>query len=87
MNTKFLASLAAVVTLTSLAQTAVAETLGEHPAVSVARAWNSRGIDPNTFIVRHPAGLAWVDASPTVKQGASLAATARVVPAACASSK
>jgi hypothetical protein len=33
------------------------EKLGDHPAVTVAKAWKSRGIDPNTFIVGHPAGL------------------------------
>lgn len=33
------------------------ETLGQHPAVLVAQQWSKRGIDPNTFIVAHPAGL------------------------------
>lgn len=33
------------------------EKLGDHPAVTVAKAWKNRGIDPNTFIVAHPAGL------------------------------
>ena len=37
---------------------AIAEPLGEHPAVLVSRSWNSRTIDPNTFIVLHPAGAA-----------------------------
>jgi hypothetical protein len=37
--------------------TATSDKLGEHPAVVVAQAWNSRGIDPNTFIVAHPARL------------------------------
>ena len=31
------------------------ETLGQHPAVLVAQKWSTRGIDPNTFIVAHPA--------------------------------
>jgi len=34
-----------------------AETLGQHPAVLVAQKWSTRGIDPNTFIVAHPARL------------------------------
>jgi hypothetical protein len=29
--------------------------LGEHPAVLVAHQWPTRGIDPNRFIVLHPA--------------------------------
>ena len=33
------------------------ETLGQHPAVLVAQKWSTRGIDPNTFIVAHPAGM------------------------------
>ena len=37
--------------------TAISEKLGEHPAVVVAQTWNTRGIDPNTFIVAHPARL------------------------------
>jgi hypothetical protein len=35
---------------------AIAEPLGQHPATRVAQSWSSRGIDPNTFIVLHPAG-------------------------------
>jgi pyruvate/2-oxoglutarate dehydrogenase complex dihydrolipoamide acyltransferase (E2) component len=35
---------------------ATRETTGHHPAVLVAQAWRTRGIDPNTFIVAHPAG-------------------------------
>jgi hypothetical protein len=31
---------------------------GDHPAVLVAKQWHARGIDPNQFIVAHPAGLA-----------------------------
>lgn len=39
--------------------------LGDHPAVTVAKKWNTRGIDPNTFIVAHPAGLKLTTASPS----------------------
>ena len=67
MNAKILSSLAAALVVTSLAQPAIAEPLGEHPAVLVARTWSSRGIDPNTFIVAHPAGPRWVSESPTTK--------------------
>ena len=67
MNAKILPSLAAAVVVTSLAYPATAQSLGEHPAVVVTRTWNSRGIDPNTFIVRHPAGPVWLNASPTAK--------------------
>lgn len=45
-----------------------AEKLGEHPAVIVARNWSARGIDPNTFIVAHPARLQLVAKSPSEKQ-------------------
>jgi len=41
------------------------EKLGDHPAVTVAKAWKTRGIDPNTFIVAHPAGLKLTAASPS----------------------
>jgi hypothetical protein len=67
MNAKILPSLAAALVVASVAHPATAQTLGEHPAVLVARTWNNRGIDPNTFIVRHPAGPVWVAASPTEK--------------------
>ena len=45
--------------------TATREKLGVHPAVAVAQAWKSRGIDPNTFIVAHPARLQLVTSSPS----------------------
>jgi hypothetical protein len=45
------------------AQPAVAEPLGQHPAVLVAESWSRRGINPNTFIVQHPAGPIWVNAA------------------------
>ena len=47
--------------------TATSEKLGEHPAVLVAQTWSTRGIDPNTFIVAHPARLQLIAASPTEK--------------------
>ncbi|HEY3658825.1 MAG TPA: hypothetical protein VGL34_27950 [Steroidobacteraceae bacterium] len=68
MNAKILTSLAAALVVTSLAHPAIAGPQGEHPAVLVARTWSSRGIDPNTFIVQHPAGHVWVNASPTAKE-------------------
>jgi hypothetical protein len=50
------------------ADTQAAEKLGEHPAVIVARNWNARAVDPNTFIVAHPARLQLVAASPSQKE-------------------
>ena len=44
---------------------ATSEKLGEHPAVLVAQTWSTRGIDPNTFIVAHPARMQLIAASPT----------------------
>lgn len=32
-----------------------ARVLGQHPAVLVSKNWSSRGIDPNTLILSHPA--------------------------------
>ena len=55
MNITTLRRLAAILVFASLALSAIAETLGEHPAVIVAGTWSTRGIDPNTFIVLHPA--------------------------------
>src|SRR5580704_17956279 len=60
MNAKVLSSLATPLVVTSFVPPAIAEPLGEHPAVVVARTWNNRGIDPNTFIVAHPASTRWV---------------------------
>lgn len=48
-----------------LRATDTSEPLGEHPAVLVARTWDTRGIDPSTFIVAHPARLELLRASPT----------------------
>ena len=73
MNTKTVRSLAAALMITSLPFPAIAESQGEHPAVLVARTWDSRGVDPNslglipnTFVFVHSAGPVWVDRSPTV---------------------
>jgi hypothetical protein len=38
---------------------------GDHPAVIVARQWSTRGIDPNQFIVGHPAGLRLIGTPPS----------------------
>jgi hypothetical protein len=68
MNVKtLLRPIVAALVLASLAHSAIAETLGEHPAVIVARTWSNRGIDPNTFIVLHPAAPQ-SPASPTEKK-------------------
>ena len=64
MNAKVISSLAAALVVTSFVPPAIAEPLGEHPAVVVARTWNNRGIDPNTFIVAHPASTRWVSEAP-----------------------
>jgi hypothetical protein len=68
MNAKTLRSLTAALVIAPLAHPVIAEPLGEHPAVLVARTWSTRGIDPNTFIVQHPAGPVWLSASPTAKE-------------------
>lgn len=54
------------------------EKLGDHPAVTIAKKWNTRGIDPNTFIVAHPAGLKLTTAS-TSENDAQLARAKDVV--------
>ncbi len=64
MNAKILSSLSAALVITSFVPPAIAEPLGEHPAVVVARTWNQRGIDPNTFIVAPPASTQWVSETP-----------------------
>jgi hypothetical protein len=70
MKAKTLRSLAAALVVTSLPHVAIAESLGEHPAVLVARTWSSSGIDPNTlgiipnsFVFLHPAGPIWASAT------------------------
>jgi hypothetical protein len=87
MNTKSLPSLAAALVIASLAHPVIAEPLGEHPAVLVARAWSSRAIDPNTFIVLHPAGPRWVNESPTTKDKATPDVAPRAAKTVSASSK
>jgi hypothetical protein len=72
---------------TSLTHATIATPLAEHPAVLVARTWNSRGIDPNTFIVRHPAGPVWLTASPTANDNATRDPAPLAVKTAIASSK
>jgi hypothetical protein len=87
MSAKIIRSLAAALVVTSLAHSAIAESLGERPAVLVARTWSNRGIDPNTFIVLHPAGPIWLNASPTAKGKATRDPAPRTVKTASASSK
>jgi hypothetical protein len=57
MKTRLTAMIGAFVLGAVLAHSASADSLGQHPAVLVAQKWPTRGIDPNTFIVLHPAGL------------------------------
>jgi hypothetical protein len=64
MNAKILSSLSAALVVTSFVPPVIAEPLGEHPAVVVARTWNNRAIDPNTFIVAHPASTKWIHEAP-----------------------
>jgi hypothetical protein len=78
MNINAPRSLAAVLVIAALAQPAIAETRGEHPAVLVSRSWTTHGIDPNTFIVQHPAGHAWVSGSSTAKLAKAEPALLRV---------
>ena len=74
MNVKTLRRLAAALVLGSLATSAIAETLGEHPAVIVARTWSTRELDPNAFIVQHPAAPRFLAASQAeeTRSGAAL---------------
>jgi hypothetical protein len=67
MNVKTLRRLAAALVLAPLAHSAIAQTSGEHPAVIVARTWSTQGIDPNTFIVLHPAAPQFLAVSPAEK--------------------
>jgi len=71
MNAKTIRSLAAAFVLIALAQPVMAESLGEHPAVLVARTWSSRGIDPNTYIILPPAYVRWVNALPRANDEAT----------------
>jgi hypothetical protein len=65
-------------TLASPPDAQAREKLGDHPAVTVAKSWKNRGIDPNTFIVGHPAGLKLTTASPS-ENDAQLAQAKEVV--------
>ena len=67
MNVKTLRRVAAALVFGSLASSAIAQTLGDHPAVIVARTWSTQGIDPNTFIVQHPAAPQYLAVSPAEK--------------------
>ena len=68
MKTQFTAVMGALALGAVLAQPAAgADKLGQHPAVLVTQKWQTRGIDPNTFIVLHPAGARLLAASPTVQ--------------------
>jgi hypothetical protein len=78
---------AAALVVASLAQPAIAESLGEHPAVIVARTWNTRGIDPNTFIVLHPASPRFLAVSPTEEDNATREQAQRAANAASASGR
>jgi hypothetical protein len=69
-----ISTLVAATACTGIAQSA--EKLGEHPAVIVARTWNARGIDPNTFIVAHPARGQLIAASPNANKDKVVQATA-----------
>lgn len=51
---------------------AQARVLGHHPAVLVSKSWDSRGIDPNTIVLSHPA------LQPRAKSQHAVAANARV---------
>lgn len=66
-------------TVNESARTTAAVELGDHPAVVVAR--TKRSIDPNTFIVAHPARLQLIS-TPTDENPEALAAAASKVSAA-----
>jgi hypothetical protein len=55
--------------------TALDQKLGEHPAVLAAQRLRERGIDPNTFIVAHPARLQLFAASPSAEDAKRSQAT------------
>jgi len=80
MNTRFFRTAALALTAAAAAGTAFAQDvqehrLGQHPAVLVQR--QAAHIDPNTFIVGHPAGLAWV-ATPSMTYDHPAVAVARM---------
>jgi hypothetical protein len=51
--------------------------LGDHPAVVIARMQTKRSIDPNTFIVAHPARLQLLASSPTPPTSTQTASAGR----------
>lgn len=57
MNLKILRPIAAALAIASLAPVVNAESLGDHPAVLIARTWSAHAIDANTFIVGPAAGM------------------------------
>jgi hypothetical protein len=71
MKTRFTAMIGAFALGAVLAHSAGADNLGQHPAVLVAQKWETRGIDSNTFIVLHPAGMRLLPASPTFQVAAT----------------
>jgi hypothetical protein len=71
MKTQLTAMIGVLALSAVLAQTTSAENLGEHPAVLVAQKWEMRGIDPNTFIVLHPAGQRLLPISATFRVAAT----------------
>jgi hypothetical protein len=71
MKTRSMAVMSALALGAVLVQPASADSVGQHPAVLVAQKWETRGIDPNTFIVLHPAGLRLLPTSPTFQVAAT----------------
>lgn len=53
--------------------------MGDHPAVVVART-AKRHIDPNTFIVAHPAGVRFLAASPSAPKAVTAEVASTVAP-------
>jgi hypothetical protein len=51
--------------IAAVVEPTVVEPTGDHPAVIVARQWSTRGIDPNQFIVGHPAGVRLIATPPS----------------------
>lgn len=64
-----------------LRSTQMSKPLEVHPAVRVAQTWDTRGIDPNTFIVAHPARLDLLATSSSQSQPQSAASVSGVVAA------
>lgn len=53
--------------------------MGDHPAVVVART-AKRNVDPNTFIVAHPAGVRHLAASPSASKAVTAEVASTVAP-------